>query len=71
MSKEEIEKVIRTTLVVTNHKSIHITVNKIYDLFMEESEGYAEELRFLRCLEGAGVDNWEGYDIARDMMEDE
>ena len=24
-----------------------------------------------RCLEAAGVDNWDGYEIAQDMMEDD
>ncbi len=27
-------------------------------------------LQFLSALEAAGVDNWEGYEIAQDMMED-
>ena len=26
---------------------------------------------FLHCLEGAGVDNWCGYEDAQEMMEDE
>ena len=30
--KQEIERAIRTTLVVMNKQSIHIAVNKIYDL---------------------------------------
>lgn len=26
---------------------------------------------FLRCLESAGLDNWDGYDIASDNYEEE
>lgn len=25
--------------------------------------------KWLRCLEAAGVDNWDGYDIAQDMLD--
>lgn len=25
---------------------------------------------FLACLQAAGVDNWEGYDFAREMLDD-
>jgi hypothetical protein len=28
-----------------------------------------EESDWLRCLEAAGVDNWEGYEIAQDMRD--
>ena len=37
-------------------------------------ERYKELLdteRFMRALEGAGVDNWEGYDIAIDYMDED
>jgi DNA polymerase III subunit epsilon len=30
-----------------------------------------EDVEFLACLESAGVDNWSGYDYAREMMEEE
>ena len=30
-----------------------------------------EEVKWLHCLEAAGVDNWEGVDYAQEMMEDE
>lgn len=30
-------------------------------------ESLQEDSDILRCLEAAGVDNWEGYDIAMDM----
>ena len=30
----------------------------------EEYDELVEDQRFLLCLEGAGVDNWSGYDYA-------
>ncbi len=30
-----------------------------------------EELKFLDCLRAAGVDCWEGYELAQDMMSEE
>lgn len=42
-----------------------ITISKEeFDLFMEDS-------KWLRCLEDAGVDNWEGYDYARELFNGE
>jgi len=40
---------------------IEITV-EFYDRLYADSD-------FLDCLRAAGVDNWEGYDIAQDMLE--
>ena len=31
-------------------------------------EDQEEDVKFLRALEAAGVDNWEGYDIAQDYL---
>lgn len=31
------------------------------------SDRLEKDSDFLRCLRAAGVDNWEGYDIAQDM----
>lgn len=36
----------------------------------EEYENLLKRDRFLSCLEGSGVDNWDGYDFAIEMMED-
>lgn len=36
---------------------------KEYDRLVSDAE-------FLYFLEAAGVDNWDGYDIAKEMMED-
>lgn len=40
---------------------VHISVDRLNEL--EDTE------RFMECLEAAGVDNWEGYDHARDMYQ--
>lgn len=37
----------------------------------EEYDQLLEDQRFLRCLERAGVDNWEGYDIAHEYFIEE
>lgn len=38
----------------------------------EEYESLLEDARFLGALEGAGVDNWDGYDFALELLaEDE
>lgn len=34
-----------------------------------EYESLKEDRRWLTCLENAGVDNWEGYDYAREILE--
>jgi len=45
--------------------SEEITISK------KRYEELLKEERWLRALEGAGVDNWEGYDIAKDYLSDE
>ena len=42
-----------------------ITISK------EEYESLLEDSKFLRALENAGVDNWEGYDFARDLYDED
>ena len=39
-------------------------------LTREELDELENDQQFLRCLEGAGVDNWDGYEIAQDAMEE-
>lgn len=42
-----------------------ITINKTeYDQLLKDS-------KMLECLEAAGVDNWEGYDDALNLLENE
>ena len=43
---------------------LNITISK------EEYESLLEDQKLLQCLQGAGVDNWEGYDYALEMMEE-
>lgn len=35
-----------------------------------EYDELIESQKWLQALENAGVNNWEGYDIAQEMMED-
>ncbi len=39
-----------------------ITISK------EEYEELLEDAKFMRALEAAGVDNWEGYEYAQDLL---
>lgn len=36
--------------------------------FLEELKSADEDLEFLECLRSAGVDNWDGYSEAQEMM---
>jgi hypothetical protein len=40
------------------------------EILLEEYEALRHALNKLLCLEGAGVDNWEGYDSAMEMLEE-
>jgi len=37
---------------------------------LEEYENFLKDSKWLRALEAAGVDNWEGYDIAKDYYDE-
>ena len=37
---------------------------------VEEYDQLLEDSAFLNCLINAGVDNWAGYEIAQQMLED-
>lgn len=53
---------------VTHNKNMNeetVTISK------EEYESLKEDARWLQCLENAGVDNWEGYDYARELWREE
>ena len=41
-----------------------ITISK------KEYEELLKDSQFLDCLRGAGVDNWDGYDYALEMMKE-
>lgn len=46
------------------HNKETVTITK------EEYERLLEEVAFLECLRACGVDNWQGYDDAVEMMEE-
>lgn len=41
-----------------------ITISK------KEYESLLEDQKLLQCLQGAGVDNWSGYECALEMMQE-
>ena len=43
--------------------------NETVTISKEEYDSLVEDSLFLECLQGAGVDNWEGYDAAIEMMD--
>lgn len=42
---------------------------KIYELEAKVKE-LEDDSKFLDCLRASGVDNWDGYDYAQEMMDD-
>lgn len=40
-------------------------------ILKEEYESLLKDVRFLRALEGAGVDNWSGYDYACELFHED
>lgn len=42
--------------------------NSMAEEFREELESVQEDAEFLNCLRAAGVDNWDGYSEAQEMM---
>lgn len=44
---------------------------KTVTISKEEYESLKEDALWLQCLENAGVDNWEGYDYARELLNEE
>lgn len=47
-----------------NKEEVITISKKVYDSLVEDSQ-------WLGCLEAAGVDNWEGYDTAVEMYQEE
>jgi len=43
---------------------------KTVEITVKEYESLLEDSRFLAALIAAGVDNWEGYQYAREVMSD-
>ena len=42
--------------------------NSMAEEFRAELEKVQEDSEFLECLKSAGVDNWDGYSEAQEMM---
>lgn len=51
-----------------------VVISKTFEEEVKRLNGIIEELEedslFLSCLEGAGVDNWDGYSYALEMLEE-
>lgn len=45
--------------------------NETVTISKEEYDSLLEDQHMLQCLQGAGVDNWSGYDLAIEMMNEE
>ena len=45
-------------------------LNKIIDVLKQENESMKKDVNWLRCLQQAGVDNWEGCDTANDYLDE-
>ena len=46
-------------------------MEEMIEITKEEYEKLLYSNEFLMALEAAGVDNWDGYEYAQDMMEDD
>ncbi|MGE7271398.1 hypothetical protein ACQKK5_08060 [Brevibacillus panacihumi] len=44
---------------------------KMVTIPQSEYESLLRDSEFLSCLEACGVDNWQGYSDAREMMEED
>jgi len=51
-------------------KIITVAMEETVTISKKEYESLLEDSEKLSALEAAGVDNWEGYDNAMEMMED-
>lgn len=45
-----------------------VFMSKMIEITLEEYEELLEDARFLDALRASGVDNWEGYEYAKDIM---
>lgn len=50
---------------MTEIKALKAEIERLKE-YIEENE---QDLKFLRALRSAGVDNWEGYSIAIDILD--
>lgn len=49
-------------------RGIAMEADKTITILTERYKELVADQNFLRALQGAGVDNWEGYDAAQEMM---
>lgn len=49
---------------MTRHEDGSVTLTE------DEYEDMEEDVKWLRCLEYAGVDDWEGIEAAQDILRD-
>jgi len=47
-----------------------VTLRLILKQMKAENDKLREDARFLDCLRAAGVDNWNGYEHAQDIMQE-
>ena len=45
--------------------------NEVVTITLDEYEQLKEDSAFLSALEQAGVDNWDGYDFAREIYQEQ
>lgn len=46
-------------------------LQEIVTITQQEYDRLYEVDTFMYCLEAAGVDNWDGYDFAKEILEDQ
>ena len=72
---ETIKKVVEAQIKLGGHDggTVEVLTKELGKLIeVEENLPYLEEqAEFLSCLEAAGVDNWVGYEMAYQMMEED
>jgi len=58
-------------LMPTTGPTHNIMTDETVTISKEEYESLLEDRKWLQALEGAGVDNWEGYDFAREIYNED
>jgi hypothetical protein len=58
-------------LKLTTGPTHNIMNKETVTISKKEYESLLEDRKWLQALENAGVDNWEGYDYARELMNED
>lgn len=53
---------------MSEDKKEEVITEETVTITKKEYEDLKKDVKWLRALEAAGVDNWEGYDIAKDYF---